>query len=29
MAAFQTILGIGSHIKAPTYKEVVSPELSG
>ncbi len=29
MAAFQTILGIGSHIKAPTYKELVSPELTG
>jgi transposase-like protein len=29
MAAFQTVLGIGSHIKGPTYKQLVSPELNG
>lgn len=25
MAAFQTVLGIGSHVRAPTYKELVDP----
>jgi len=25
MAAFQTVLGIGSHVKAPTYKELMYP----
>jgi transposase-like protein len=29
MAAFQTILGIGSHVKAPTYKELVGPVVNG
>ncbi len=28
-AAFQTVLGIGSHIRGPTYKELTAPELNG
>jgi hypothetical protein len=28
MAAFQTVLGIVSHIKAHTYKRLVSSELN-